>query len=57
MRVVEIEGQDSCPCGGTHVRSTGEIGEVRLTPPTELPGGGTRIGFTLVRPGATTPPA
>ncbi len=33
VRVVEIEGQDSCPCGGTHVRSTGEIGEVRLHTP------------------------
>jgi misacylated tRNA(Ala) deacylase len=57
VRVVEIEGEDSCPCGGTHVRSTAEIGEVRLTAPLPIHGGGTRIGFTLAKPGATTPPA
>jgi misacylated tRNA(Ala) deacylase len=56
VRVIEVEGEDSCPCGGTHVRSTAEIGEVRLMTPTVAPGGGTRIGFTLVTGGATTPP-
>jgi len=56
VRVIEIEGEDSCPCGGTHVRSTGEIGEVRLTAPAAAHGGGTRIGFTLAKAGATTPP-
>jgi misacylated tRNA(Ala) deacylase len=56
VRVVEIDGLDDCPCGGTHVRSTAEIGEVLLTPPTELPEGGMRLGFTLVRPDAPTPP-
>jgi misacylated tRNA(Ala) deacylase len=57
VRLVEVEGEDSCPCGGTHVRSTGEIGEVRLTAPVASSEGGTRIGFTLTRPGATVPPA
>lgn len=55
VRVIEIDGHDSCPCGGTHVRSTAEIGEVRLTGPAPDHAGGTRIGFTLTRPGATTP--
>lgn len=30
VRVVEIEATDLQPCGGTHVRSTGEIGRVRI---------------------------
>ena len=31
VRVLEIEGVDLQPCGGTHVASTGEIGRVRVT--------------------------
>jgi misacylated tRNA(Ala) deacylase len=31
VRLVEIEGIDLQPCGGTHVRSTGEIGGVVVT--------------------------
>jgi misacylated tRNA(Ala) deacylase len=31
VRLVEIEGIDLQPCGGTHVRRTGEIGAVRVT--------------------------
>jgi misacylated tRNA(Ala) deacylase len=31
VRLIEIVGLDLQPCGGTHVRSTGEIGEVRVT--------------------------
>lgn len=30
VRLVEIEGIDLQPCGGTHVRRTGEIGEVTV---------------------------
>ena len=30
VRLLEIEGVDLQPCGGTHVRSTGEIGPVRV---------------------------
>jgi misacylated tRNA(Ala) deacylase len=30
VRVLEIEGVDLQPCGGTHVRRTGEIGPVRV---------------------------
>lgn len=31
VRLVDIEGVDLQPCGGTHVASTGEIGPVRIT--------------------------
>ncbi|MGH2394878.1 MAG: alanyl-tRNA editing protein, partial [Candidatus Limnocylindria bacterium] len=30
IRLVEIEGVDLQACGGTHVRSTGEIGAVAV---------------------------
>jgi len=48
VRVVEIEAEDICPCGGTHVRSTGEIGEVQWLPLVPLPDGASRVAFTLV---------
>ncbi|HEY6861637.1 MAG TPA: alanyl-tRNA editing protein [Pseudolabrys sp.] len=31
VRLIEIIGLDLQPCGGTHVRATGEIGAVRVT--------------------------
>ena len=31
VRLIEIAGYDLQPCGGTHVRNTREIGEVRVT--------------------------
>ena len=31
VRLIEIVGYDLQPCGGTHVRTTSEIGEVRVT--------------------------
>ncbi len=31
VRLIEIDGLDLQPCGGTHVHSTGEIGSVRVT--------------------------
>ena len=31
VRLIEIAGYDLQPCGGTHVRNTNEIGEVRVT--------------------------
>jgi len=30
VRLLEIEGVDLQPCGGTHLRSTGEVGDVRV---------------------------
>lgn len=31
IRIVTVEGFDNCPCGGTHVSSTGKIGIVKVT--------------------------
>ncbi len=31
IRLIEIAGLDLQPCGGTHVRATGEIGAARVT--------------------------
>ncbi|MDX1486517.1 MAG: alanyl-tRNA editing protein, partial [Alphaproteobacteria bacterium] len=31
VRLLEIEGVDLQPCGGTHVASTAEIGRVQVT--------------------------
>ena len=55
VRVVEIEASDICPCGGTHLRSTGEIGRVTLHPPVPA-NGGDRVGFSLEEPSLPTPP-
>jgi len=54
VRVVEIEASDVCPCGGTHLRSTREIGRVNLRPPVPAVGGD-RVGFTLEEPSLPTP--
>jgi misacylated tRNA(Ala) deacylase len=56
VRVVEIEATDLCPCGGTHLRSTAEIGRVTLRPPVPA-AGGDRIGFSLDDPSRPTPSA
>lgn len=53
VRVIEIEGLDTCPCGGTHLRSTGEIGPVTLAPPEPLGDGGSRVTLTLTADGPT----
>ncbi len=31
LRVIDIDGYDICPCAGTHVRNTDEIGSVQIT--------------------------
>ena len=31
VRVIEIQGIDKCPCGGTHISSTSEIGLIKIT--------------------------
>ena len=44
IRVVSIEGSDSCTCCAPHVRRTGEIGQLKIVG--ELPyKGGTRLTF------------
>ncbi len=55
VRVIEIEGIDTCPCGGTHVRSTAEIGRIEIRPPAPLVGGGSRLAFTLSEETTATP--
>lgn len=44
IRLVEIPGADVCPCGGTHLRSTGEVGLVKIVSRTKR-GGEFRIAF------------
>ncbi len=46
VRIIEIDDVDRCPCGGTHLRSTSEIGPMELSAPVPY-AGGSRVGFTL----------
>ena len=39
VRVVEMEGYDSCACCGTHLKTTGEVGIIKLFTETALRGG------------------
>ncbi len=47
LRVVVIEGWDECPCGGTHVRSTAEIGPVEVVPASDRALGIRRLQLRL----------
>ena len=47
VRLIEIEAADRCPCGGTHLRRTGEVGGFRLHEPVPISGGDVRVAFTL----------
>jgi misacylated tRNA(Ala) deacylase len=47
LRVVEIEGFDMCPCGGTHVNSLGEIGRVEVVDRTSKGEDTERVEFEL----------
>jgi alanyl-tRNA synthetase len=48
VRVVEIPGLDCSACGGTHVRSTGEVGLIKITR-SERRGEETRLEFLCGR--------
>ena len=50
VRLVEIEGIDLQPCGGTHVRSTGEIGRVAVTDIEKKGKQNRRVRLALVPP-------
>ena len=45
----EVEGLGKMPCGGTHVRATGEVGEVRIKRK-NIGAGKERIELTLLSP-------
>lgn len=47
LRVVEIEGYDLCPCGGTHVDRLGAIGDITITGRTSKGENTDRIEFEL----------
>ena len=47
VRVIEIADIDACPCGGTHLASTGEVGEFSVEAPAAQAADATRIGFSL----------
>lgn len=53
VRIIEIEGVDRCPCGGTHLRSTSEIGRVTLISRSES---GDTWELTLSDAATPTPP-
>jgi misacylated tRNA(Ala) deacylase len=50
VRLIEIKGLDLQPCGGTHVRSTGEIGAVRVTQVEKKGKQNRRVRLALVEP-------
>ncbi|WP_267162309.1 alanyl-tRNA editing protein [Halovenus salina] len=47
LRVVEVEGFDMCPCGGTHVDSLGDVGHVDIVDCTSKGADVDRIEFQL----------
>jgi misacylated tRNA(Ala) deacylase len=47
VRIVEIEGIDKCPCAGTHVANTAEIGHMTVTGIVNKGSGKTRFVFEL----------
>jgi misacylated tRNA(Ala) deacylase len=50
LRVVEIGDVDITPCAGTHVKSTGEIGEMRILRTENKGSGRTRLVYDLQEP-------
>jgi misacylated tRNA(Ala) deacylase len=47
LRVVEIDGLDICPCGGTHVGGLDEIGHMEITDRSSKGADTDRIRFTI----------
>ncbi len=50
VRIVEIEGWHACACGGTHVKGTSEIREIKLLSRSSKGKGIERIEFTVQKP-------
>ena len=54
LRVIRIGSDvDLCPCAGTHVQDTKEIGELRILSRTSKGSGTQRIEYTLAPPGSS----
>ncbi len=51
VRVLDIEGVDLQPCGGTHVSATGEIGEILIKKMEKKGRRNRRINIALAAPG------
>lgn len=49
IRIIKVDGYDSCPCIGPHVENTSEIGQLRIIS-TDFADGVLRIRFKLDRP-------
>lgn len=49
VRIVEIEDWHACACGGTHVKSTGEIGSIKLLKRSSKGKGVERIEFAAAQ--------
>jgi len=49
IRIIKVDGYDACPCIGTHVGNTSEIGQLRIIS-TDFADGVLRIRFKLDRP-------
>jgi misacylated tRNA(Ala) deacylase len=47
IRVIEIQGVDKCPCAGTHVKNTSEIGELELLGTRSKGADTTRVEYAL----------
>jgi misacylated tRNA(Ala) deacylase len=50
IRIVEIEGADKVPCGGTHVANTQEIGHIKITKLDNKGKDTVRVRFELEKP-------
>jgi len=47
LRVITIEGVDICPCAGTHVHSTGQIGDIEIGTVRSKGAGKLRVEYSL----------
>jgi misacylated tRNA(Ala) deacylase len=50
IRIIEIEGVDKVPCGGTHVANTQEIGHIKITKLDNKGKDTVRVRFELEKP-------
>jgi misacylated tRNA(Ala) deacylase len=55
VRLIEIVGYDLQPCGGTHVRTTSEIGDVRVTQIEKKGKQNRRVRLAFGAPSETSP--